>query len=259
MDKIAKALSGKKGLVVYITAGFPNYEKCEQAILAAIEKGADVVEIGLPFSDPLADGPVLQKASAEAIANGATTKKTLQLVRDLRAQTQVPLLIMGYINPIYAYGLEKFAQEAKAAGLDGLVLPDVPEEESLLVEDVFKKYGLSRIHFVAPTSGVERIKEICEKADTGFIYCLARTGVTGTGKGIDEGSAELIKIARERAKLPLAMGFGITDPASAKEAVRDADAAIVGSAVVEKLRQGGPAAVGEFVASLRNELDLCEV
>lgn len=259
MDRIAKKLTGKKGLVVYITAGFPDYEKCEQAIMAAVKAGADVIEIGLPFSDPLADGPVLQKAGTEAIANGATTSKTLQLVKRLRAQTDIPLLIMGYVNPFYAYGLEKFAQEAKAAGLDGLILPDVPEEENDLVSDIFARNGLALVHFIGPTSGEERIKHICQKADSGFIYCLARTGVTGAGQGLDEGSDELIKTARKYAKQPLAMGFGISDGQSARAAVKYADAAIVGSAVVEKLRAGGPAAVGSFVRELREQLDLVEV
>lgn len=259
MDRIKEALTGKKGLVVYITAGFPDYEQSEKAILAAIENGVDVIEIGLPFSDPLADGPVLQKASSDALAAGATTVKTLALVKRLREQTQAPLLIMGYINPMYAYGFEKFAREASEAGLNGLVLPDVPEEEGALVEAVMRKYNLARVHFIAPTSGDEHIAEICEKADKGFVYCLARTGVTGAGQGFDEGSSQLIKKARKHARLPLAMGFGISDAASAQEAVRDADAAIVGSAVVEKLRYGGPEAVGKFVAQLRQALDACGV
>lgn len=251
MDKITQALSGKKGLVIYITAGFPNYEVCEQAVLKAVEAGADVIEIGLPFSDPLADGPVLQKASAQALANGANTVKTFEMIQRLREKTDVPMLIMTYITPVMAYGVEKFIEKAKQVGLDGLILPDVPEEEGELVDDLMAKNNLARVHFIAPTSGKERIDMICKKAQNGFIYCLARTGVTGVGGGLDEGSDSLIKMARENAKVPLAMGFGITSVQDAQESVRQADAAIVGSAVVDKLGAGGAQAVYDFVKELR--------
>ena len=256
MDKITKALQGKKGLVVYITAGFPDYVECEAAVLAAVEAGADVIELGMPFSDPLADGPVLQKAGNAALAAGANTAKTLALVKSLRQKTAVPMLIMTYITPLLAYGLERFTQEASEAGLDGLILPDVPEEEGDLVEELLRKNNLAQVRFLAPTSGEERIKSICQKADGAFIYCLARTGVTGVGGGLDEGSARLIELGRKYSKLPLAMGFGISSADDARQAVEHADAAIVGSAVVKKLEEGGAAAVGAFVKELRQGLDL---
>lgn len=255
MDKIAQALTGKKGLVIYITAGFPNYEVCEQAVLNAVKAGADVIEIGLPFSDPLADGPILQKAGGEALANGSNTVETFKMIERLRKQTDVPMLIMTYITPVMAYDVEKFIEKSKEVGLDGLILPDVPEEEGDLVDDLMAKNGLARVHFIAPTSGEDRIKAICQKADKGFIYCLARTGVTGAGGGLDKGSETLLKTAREYAKIPLAMGFGIIDSKSAQEAVGYADAAIVGTAVVEKLGKGGAQAVYDFVSELRAGLD----
>jgi tryptophan synthase alpha chain len=255
MDKIQAALRGKKGLVIYITAGFPDYARCEEAILAAVRAGADVIEVGMPFSDPLADGPVLQKAGSDALAAGADTAGTLALIARLRQKTRVPLCIMGYINPIYAYGIERFMKEAKKAGLDGLILPDLPEEEAGLVEDAMAANDLSRIHFIAPTSGRERIREICSKAQSGFVYCLARTGVTGAGSGIDAGAKALVTEARAATCLPLAIGFGISDPVSAREAADAADAVIVGSAVVDALRQGGSDAVGELVSSLRRAID----
>jgi tryptophan synthase alpha chain len=198
---------------------------------------------------------VLQKAGNDALAAGATTKKTLEMVKRLRQKTQAPLLIMAYINPVFAYGLEKFAREAKEAGLDGLILPDVPEEEGGLVAGILAERGLALVHFLAPTSGEERIRDICRKAKSGFIYCLARTGVTGAGGGLDAGSAALVKTAREHSALPLAIGFGISDGASARQAADCADAAIVGSAVVEALRKGGAPAVGAFVRELRRALD----
>jgi tryptophan synthase alpha chain len=255
MDKIAQALTGKKGLVVYVTAGFPDYAECEKAVLAAVGEGADVVELGLPFSDPLADGPVLQKAGADALAAGATVAKALRLVESLRRKTAAPLLAMSYINPIAAFGVERFAAGAAAAGIDGLVLPDVPEEEKGLVAGALEKHGLSRIPFIAPTSGEERIAGICRQAKTGFIYCLARTGVTGAGGGFDQATAELVGAARRHARLPIAIGFGIADAKAARQATEYADAAIVGSALVEKLRQGGHKAVGGFVRSLRRAID----
>ncbi|MDR3348721.1 MAG: tryptophan synthase subunit alpha [Acidaminococcales bacterium] len=257
MDKIARALTGKKGLIAYVTAGFPDYAECERAVLAAVEEGADVIELGLPFSDPLADGPILQKASADALAAGSTTEKTLRLAKGLRQKTAAPLLVMSYINPIAAFGVKKFAAEAAEAGIDGLILPDVPEEEKDVAAIELDRRGLSRIPFVAPTSGEERIAAICGKAQTGFIYCLARTGVTGAGGGFDRDTETLVRTARKYARLPIAIGFGITDAKAARQAAEYADAAIVGSALVDTLRQGGAPAVGSFVRSLRRELDRC--
>ncbi len=255
MDKIKQAISGKKGLIVYITGGFPNYQECEQAILQAAENGADIIEIGIAFSDPLADGDILQKAGNKALAQGANLEDTLKMIKLLREKTSVPLLIMSYINPIFAYGVEKFADHAQKAGLDGVILPDVPEEERYVVEDIFKKYNLSFIRFIAPTSGSERIASICQKADSGFIYCLARTGVTGTGGGLDYGTSNLLQTAREHAKLPLAIGFGISNSKDAKDAATLADAVIIGSAIVQKLGEGGAEAVGSFVKEIRVSLD----
>ncbi|MDR2006184.1 MAG: tryptophan synthase subunit alpha [Acidaminococcales bacterium] len=257
MDKIARALTGKKGLIAYITAGFPDYAECERAVLTAVGAGADVIEIGLPFSDPLADGPVLQKASADALFAGATTEKTLRLANRLRQKTAAPLLIMSYINPIAAFGVDRFAAEAAAAGIDGLILPDVPEEEKDVAAGALEKRGLSLISFIAPTSGEERIAAICARARTGFIYCLARTGVTGAGGGFDQATENLVRTARQYAHLPIAIGFGIADAKTARQAAEYADAAIVGSALVENLRQGGHQAVGSFIRSLRRELDRC--
>ena len=255
MDKIALALTGKKGLIAYITAGFPDYAECEKAVLTAVAEGADVIEIGLPFSDPLADGPVLQKASADALAAGATTEKTLLLAKNLRQKTAAPLLIMSYINPIAAFGIERFAAAAAQAGIDGLILPDVPEEEKGVAAGALKRHGLSLIPFIAPTGGEIRIAAICGKARTGFIYCLARTGVTGAGGGFDQATENLVQTARKYARLPIAIGFGIADAKAARQAAEYADAAIVGSALVERLRRGGSSAAGSFIRSLRRELD----
>jgi tryptophan synthase alpha chain len=255
MDRISGALSGKKGLIIYVMAGFPNYRVCEEAILAAVQEGADVIEIGLPFSDPLADGPVLQKAGSDALAAGATTEKSLLMAANLRQKTAAPLLLMSYINPLASRGLRQFAAKAAAAGIDGLIIPDVPEEEKNLVAGALGEYGLTRIPFIAPTSGQTRIARICGDAKTGFIYCLARTGVTGVGGGIDNTTESLVQTARKHTKLPIAIGFGIANAQAVRQAAAYADAAIVGSALTEELRQGGSPAVGSFVRSLRRELD----
>lgn len=255
MSRITDKLQGKKGLIAYVTAGYPDYETCEAAVLAAVRGGADVVELGVPFSDPMADGPVIAAAGAAALAGGATVQKTLALAARLRRQSDVPLVIMTYLNPVLAYGVDDFCRAAAAAGVDGLILPDVPEEEADVAEEACRQHGLARIRFLAPTTTPERVERICAGAE-GFVYCIARAGVTGVAEGgTDQGLQGVTRQARQHTKLPLAVGFGIGDAASAREAAQQADAVIVGSAIVSCLEKEGPAGVERFVRTLRQALD----
>lgn len=257
--KLAKTLEDlqnakRKGLIVYITAGCPDYETTVKAVLAAAEAGADVIEIGLPFSDPMADGPVIQKAAALALQAGATTARTVELIRSIRRHSQVPLVVMTYVNTVLQYGVDRFAREFSEAGLNGIIVPDLPVEESSLIETACKAKGLDTIQLAAPTSTGERIAAICGKT-SGFLYCVSSTGVTGI-RDIDyRPVAEVIRQVRQYSSIPAAIGFGIGSPEAARTAARYADAVIVGSAIMERLMNEGLPAVTGFVGALRSALD----
>ncbi len=246
--------SGRKGLIIYITAGYPDFDTTVQAVKAVEAAGADLVEIGLPFSDPLADGPIIQKASTEALAAGATVDKTLELIKRLAKETTIPLAIMTYYNIVLQYGIEKFTSDFAKDGISGLILPDLPLEESAAVEPACKQAGIDLISFVAPTTTPERLKPICSQA-SGFIYCISNTGVTGVRQIDYNQLAPLLADVRKETSVPLAIGFGIGSPEAAREAAKHADAVIVGSAIVERLGKQGVAAVQEFTSILRQALD----
>ena len=246
--------ANRKGLIVYITAGCPDYETTVKAVLAAAEAGADVIEIGLPFSDPMADGPVIQKAAALALQAGATTAKAVELIRSIRQHSQVPLVVMTYVNTVLQYGVDRFAREFSEAGLNGIIVPDLPVEESDLIETACQANSLDTIQLAAPTSTGERIAAICGKT-SGFLYCVSSTGVTGI-RDIDyRPVAEVIRQVRQYSSIPAAIGFGIGSPVAARTAARYADAVIVGSAVMERLMNEGLPAVTEFVGAVRSALD----
>lgn len=257
--KLAKTLEdlqkeNRKGLIVYLTAGCPDYETTGKAVLAAAEAGADVIEIGLPFSDPMADGPVIQKAAALALQAGATTARTVELIRSIRQQCQVPLVVMTYVNTVLQYGVDRFAREFSEAGLNGIIVPDLPVEESELIAAACYANSLNTIQLAAPTSTGERIAAICSKS-SGFLYCVSSTGVTGI-RDIDyRPVGEVIRQVRQYSSIPAAIGFGIGSPEAARNAARYADAVIVGSAVMELLMNEGVPAVSEFVGALRSALD----
>lgn len=249
-----KKKGGNKGLIVYLTAGCPDYTASLEAILAAAAAGADIIEIGLPFSDPMADGPVIQKAAAMALSAGATTGKTLELVKNVRQRSTVSLAIMTYLNPVLQYGIERFTREFSAAGVSGLIIPDLPLEESEFLEPACAASGIELIRFVAPTSDAGRIAATCQKAE-GFLYCVSSTGVTGM-REVDYGSLQgTVDAVRRHSDIPVAIGFGIASPAAAKAAAQYADAVIVGSAVMQRLMEQSPLAVREFVGELRRALD----
>lgn len=245
---------GNKGLIVYITAGCPDYQASLEAIVGAAEAGADIIEIGLPFSDPMADGPVIQKAAAMALSAGATTAKTLELVRNVRRRSTVALAIMTYLNPVLQYGSERFARDFAAAGVSGLIIPDLPLEESEFLEPACAASGIELIRFVAPTSDAGRIAATCQKAE-GFLYCVSSTGVTGMREVDYSSLKDTVDEVRRQSDIPVAIGFGIAGPEAAQSAAQYADAVIVGSAVMQRLMEQGVPVVREFVGELRRALD----
>jgi tryptophan synthase alpha chain len=254
-DKLTqtKAL-GRKSLIVYITAGYPDMETTLNAVLVAEQAGADMVELGIPFSDPIADGPVIQKAAVASLAGGTTPGNTLELVRAIRRQSQIPLAFMTYINIILNYGPEAFARDCRSVGIDALIVPDLPPEESELLQLPCDKYGLNLIQFVAPTSNSDRVSLACQNA-SGFIYCVSNTGVTGV-RSVDYGAVKpTVDMVRSCCDIPVAIGFGIGTPATAREAASYADGVIVGSAVVQLLETKNIPAVRQLLGEIRQELD----
>jgi tryptophan synthase alpha chain len=228
--------SGEMGLVTYITAGDPSLDATEKIVLAAAEAGADVIELGVPFSDPVADGPTIQRASDRALSAGTTLASVLQLVKRLRAHTEVPLLIFSYFNPILQMGLEKFAAEAAAAGADGALATDLTPEEAADYRAAMHAHGLDTIFLAAPTSTDARLAKIAE-CSSGFLYLISRAGVTGARETLPEELPALARRVRRFTKLPLAVGFGISQPAHVSVLGGIADAAVVGSALVAEIEK----------------------
>ncbi len=246
--------AGKKGIFIYITAGAPDMASTIEAVKRAEKAGADVIELGLPFSDPMADGPVIQNASVAALKAGMTTKKELELVREIRRFSQVPLVGMGYINTMLHYSFEKFVSDFKAAGLDGLIIPDVPHEESGEMRRICQKHGLHLAEFITPGTTEARMKDTCQDA-SGFIYCVSNNGVTGVKKIDYSAIGRVCSAARRYTKTPLAVGFGIGSPEAAVEAAAHADAVIIGSAVVKRLQENQMDEAMQLIASIRQALD----
>lgn len=246
--------AGKKGLIIYLTAGYPDMSATLEAARAAEEEGADLIEIGIPFSDPMADGPVIQEASSLALKQGATTAKALDLIARIREKSAIPLAAMTYINLIMHYGIDKFLSDSAAAGMDGLIVPDLPLEEGDLMEMPCKSAGIDLIQFIAPTTNERRIETICGKA-SGFIYCISTTGVTGVRKLDYAPIGEKITSLRRYSDIPAAIGFGIGSPQAAAEAAQYADAVIVGSAVMQTLMDSGIPEMRTLIRSIRQGLD----
>lgn len=247
--------AGELGIVAYITAGDPSLEASERIVLAAADAGADVIELGVPFSDPVADGPVIQRASDRALRSGTTLAGVIELVTRLRRSTQVPLVLFSYFNPILQMGLEKFADAAAKSGADGVLVTDLTPEEATEYRAVLQARGLDTIFLAAPTSTDVRLAQI-STATTGFLYLVSRTGVTGTRDALPTELPALVRRARKFTPLPIAVGFGISLPTHVTVLGGIADAAVVGStlmAAVEKARSADAAAtaVGELVRALK--------
>jgi tryptophan synthase alpha chain len=230
--------TGEMGLVAYITAGDPSLEATEKLVIALAEAGADVIELGVPFSDPIADGPVIQRASERALRSGTTLAGVLALVKSLRAKSDVPLVLFSYFNPVLQMGLEKFAEAAKVAGADGVLITDLTPEEAGEYRAAMSAHGLDTIFLAAPTSPDERLARIAE-ASSGFLYLISRTGVTGPKDQLADELPSLARRVRRVTQLPIAIGFGISLPGHVSLLGGLADAAVVGSALVEEIERAG--------------------
>ncbi len=243
----------RPSLVAYVTCGDPDLATTREVVLAAIEAGADVIELGVPFSDPVADGPVIQRASERALAKGTTLAQVLTLAAEIRQHSQsVGLILFSYLNPILRMGLEKFCKVARAAGLDGALVTDLPVEEANEYLLLMRRNDLATVFLAAPTSPEDRLKRIAH-ASTGFVYAVSRTGVTGARQKLPEDAQSLVKRLRKHTKLPIAVGFGISTPQQFAAVGKYADAAVVGSAIVQTI-EGNPGREAEAVAQFITQL-----
>ncbi len=246
----ALADAGELGLIAYITAGDPSLEASAKIVVATAEAGADIIELGVPFSDPVADGPVIQRASERALRSGTTLAGVLELVRNLRTRTDVPLVLFSYFNPILQMGLEKFAEAATSAGADGVLVTDLTPEEAGEYRKALQGQGLDTVFLAAPTSTDKRLARIAE-VSTGFLYLVSRTGVTGAREALPEGLPALARRVRKFTTLPIAVGFGISAPTHVSVLGGIADAAVVGSALMAEVgKAASPDAAVIVVAAL---------
>ena len=255
MSNIAKAFQNGKAFIPFITCGDPDLQTTAAAVREMAQNGADLIELGIPFSDPTAEGPVIQGANIRALAGGVTTDKVFDLVRELRKETDTPFVFMTYANVVFSYGSEKFISLCKETGVDGIILPDLPFEEKEEFSPVCDKYGVDLISLIAPTSE-NRISMIAKEAQ-GFIYIVSSLGVTGTRSEIKTDLASIVKVIRENTDVPCAIGFGISTPEQAAKMAAVSDGAIVGSAIIKILEKYGkeaPKYVGEYVKSMKDAL-----
>ena len=255
MSRIKKAFENGKAFIPFITCGDPDLETTEKVVKAAVENGADLIELGIPFSDPTAEGPVIQGANIRALSDGVTTDDVFDLVRKLRKDVTVPMVFMTYANVVFSYGAEKFIQGCNEIGIDGLILPDLPYEEKDEFLPLCRKFDVDLISLIAPTSE-NRIAMIAKEAE-GFIYLVSSLGVTGTRSEIETDLASIVSVIRENTDIPCAIGFGISTPEQAKKMSEISDGAIVGSAIIkiiEKYGKESPKYVGEYVKSMKDVL-----
>lgn len=251
MSRIEEAFQKHKAFIAFITVGDPDLETTERVVHAAVENGADLIELGIPFSDPTAEGPVIMEADEVALKAGTTTDKVFELTKKLRETITVPMVYMTYANVVFSYGCEKFAQKAADAGMDGLILPDVPYEEKEEFTEVFDRYGLDLISMIAPTSE-DRIAMIAKEAK-GFIYMVSSLGVTGTRSEITTDISAMTDLVKKNSEVPCAVGFGISTPEQAARMAELSDGAIVGSAIIKIIAKYGKEAagpVGEYVKEM---------
>ena len=251
MSRIEEAFQNHKAFIAFITVGDPDLETTEKVVHAAVENGADLIELGIPFSDPTAEGPVIMEADEVALKAGTTTDKVFELTKKLRKTITVPMVYMTYANVVFSYGCEKFAQKAADAGIDGLILPDVPYEEKEEFTAVFERYGLDLISMIAPTSE-DRIAMIAKEAK-GFIYMVSSLGVTGTRSEITTDISAMTDLVKKNTEVPCAVGFGISTPEQAAKMAELSDGAIVGSAIIKIIAKYGKEAagpVGEYVKEM---------
>ena len=255
MSNIRKAFENGKAFIAFITCGDPDPETTAAAVRAAAEHGADLIELGFPFSDPTAEGPVIQGANLRALNGGITTDKIFAFVKDLRRDVTVPMVFMTYANVVFSYGAERFISTCRDIGIDGLILPDLPFEEKDEFQPLCRKYGVDLVSLIAPTSE-NRIAMIAKEAE-GFLYIVSSLGVTGMRSEIKTDLASIVKVVRENTDVPCAIGFGISTPEQAKKMADISDGAIVGSAIIKLLEKHGkdaPKYVGEYVKSMKDAI-----
>ena len=255
MNRIENVFKGKKAFIPFITCGDPSLEVTKKLVLAMEEAGADLIELGIPFSDPTAEGPVIQAANIRALSGGVTTDKVFDMVEELRSQTQIPLAFMTYANVVFSYGSERFISTCREIGIDGLILPDVPYEEKEEFLPICRRYGVDLISLIAPTSE-DRIAMIAREAE-GFLYIVSSLGVTGVRSEIKTDLGAIVETVRQNTDIPCAIGFGISTPEQAAKMAGISDGAIVGSAIVRLIGEHGkdaPEYVGEYVKRMKEAL-----
>lgn len=255
MSKIAEAFKNGKAFIPFITCGDPDLKTTAAAVREVVKNGADLVELGIPFSDPTAEGPVIQGANIRALKGGVNTEKVFDLVRELRTDVTVPMVFMTYANVVFSYGSKRFISTCAEIGIDGLILPDIPYEEKDDFLPICREYGVDLISLIAPTSE-NRIGMIAKEAE-GFIYVVSSLGVTGMRSEIKTDLASIVKVIRENTDVPCAIGFGISTSEQAKKMSDISDGVIVGSAIIKLLEEHGenaPAYIGEYVKSMKNAI-----
>jgi tryptophan synthase alpha chain len=255
MSRVRDVFAKGKAFIPFITAGDPDLSITEELVPAMVAAGADLIELGIPFSDPVAEGIVIQEADMRALAVGFTTDKLFESVKRIREKTDVPLAFMTYINPVFAYGSRKFVRNAADCGIDALIVPDMPFEEKEELHPICREFGIDLISLIAPTSH-ERIKAIASEAE-GFVYCVSSLGVTGVRKEITTDIGEMVSLVKEAQDIPCAIGFGISTPEQARQMSKDADGVIVGSAIVKMIAKYGKDCVEpvcEYVKSMKEAM-----
>ncbi len=255
MSRISKAFENGKAFIGFLTAGDPNMQKTEEYILEMERAGADLVEIGIPFSDPIAEGPVIEAANVRALAAGSTTDKVFEMVASVRKKTNIPLIFLTYLNPVFIYGYERFFNRCKDVGIDGIIIPDMPYEEKDELLAYADNCGVDVISLIAPTSE-QRIISIASEAK-GYIYVVSSMGVTGVRSAIKTDLSSIIEAIRSVTKTPIAVGFGISTPEQAKEISKTSDGVIVGSAIVKIIEKYGENAsqhIFEYVRQMKNSI-----
>jgi tryptophan synthase alpha chain len=260
IQKRFEELAARKetALIPFLTIGDPDIETSEALVLSMVEAGADLIELGVPFSDPIAEGPTIQRSSERALASGTSLNAILELVSRLRSRIEIPLILMGYANPVFAMGDERFARLAAEVGVDGIIIPDLPPEEGAALYDCCNELGVDGILLAAPTTTPERLKMLARKS-RGFLYYVSLTGVTGARSELAPGVEQGVQAARESGDIPVCVGFGISTPAHAANVAEFADGVVVGSAVVDRIEAAGTSdeavdAVAKFIAELKAPL-----
>lgn len=255
MSRVREAFQSGKAFIPFITCGDPDLETTKEIVKAMVSSGADLVELGIPFSDPTAEGPVIQGANLRALTGGVTTDKIFDMAAELRKEVAVPMAFMTYANVVYSYGIERFAKRASEAGMDGLILPDVPFEEKEEFAPICRKYGLDLISLIAPTSH-DRVSMIAKEAE-GFVYCVSSLGVTGMRSEITTDVGAMVELVKSVSDIPAAIGFGISNPEQAAKMAAKSDGVIVGSAIVKIVEKYGKDAapyVAEFVKNMKDAI-----